>query len=64
MNLNSRRVVMKNTAGTRVHKWKVFIEDRMIDHLDEVEYDATKHEFNKTEPMHVTENDIGRVWTF
>jgi hypothetical protein len=55
---------MKNTAGTRVYRWKRFIEDRMIDHLDEVEYDATKHEFTNTEPMHVEENDIGRVWTF
>lgn len=56
---------MKNTAGTRVHRFKVYVEDRMIDHLDSAEYDATAAEFSgeSVEPSEITEGGE-RVWTF
>ena len=55
----------KNRAGTLVHMFRVHVEDKLIDNLDAVEYDATKDEFSAEwiPPSRTTETGE-RVWTF
>ena len=53
----------KNLAGTRVHNFRVYFEDKLIDNLDNVEYDATLTE--RDIPPTFTDRETGeRVWCF
>ena len=55
----------KNRAGTLVHMFKVHIEDKIIDNLDAVEYNATKDEFSaELFPPTPTTETGERVWSF
>ena len=55
----------KNRAGTLVHMFKVHIEDKIIDNLDAVEYNATKDEFSaECIPATPTTETGERVWSF
>lgn len=56
----------KNRAGTLVHMFRVHVEDKLIDNLDAVEYDATKDEFAAEwiPPNSIDQTTGERVWTF
>ncbi len=52
----------KNRCGKRVHDFRIFVEDKLIDHLDSVEFECTNNE--DAAAVSYTTEDGDRVWSF